>query len=180
MNLEILLSAIQAKDKNAFNVLYDETINRVYSLAYKITYSNDLAEEVVADVYLQVWQQADRFDSSKGGVVGWMMLICRTRALDLLRKNKRIHEKTEEYIDDDDFRQSQCTDILELMDTKSAVYEALSKLNSQQQQLLSLVYFKGYSHAELVAVTGMPLGTVKTNLRRSLILMQQHLLSNQQ
>ncbi len=179
MNLEILLSAIKAKDKNAFNVLYDETINRVYSLAYKITYSSDLAEEVVADVYLQVWQQADRFDSRKGGAMGWMLLICRTRALDLLRKNKRINEKTEEYIDDDN-HQSQDTDILELMDSKSAVYEALSKLSPQQQQLLSLVYFKGYTHAELVSVTGMPLGTVKTNLRRSLILMQQHLLSNQQ
>lgn len=79
MNLEILLSAVKAKDKNAFNALYDETIDRVYSLAYKITYSNDLADDVIADVYFQIWQQAEQFDQNKGGAMGWIMLICRSR-----------------------------------------------------------------------------------------------------
>jgi len=175
MNLEILLSAIQAKDKNAFNILYDETINRVYSLALKITRADDLAEEVVGDVYLQVWKQAKQFDNSKSGVIGWLMLLCRSRALDLLRKQKRINEKIEEYIENDDRRDIAEIDILEELDDQTAIYTALSRLDSQHQQLISLAYFKGYTHNELVNVTGLPLGTIKTNLRRSLILMQQHI-----
>jgi RNA polymerase sigma-70 factor, ECF subfamily len=180
MNLEILLSAIKARDKNAFNALYDETINRVYSLALKITRSDQSAEEVVADVYLQVWRQADQYDSSKGAVIGWLMLICRSRALDLLRQQKRVNEKNEEYHDQSDIRSDVQPDILEALDKQTAVYDALSQLNGQQQQLLALAYFRGYSHNEMVRMTGLPLGTIKTNLRRALILMHDYLTVNSQ
>ncbi len=179
MNLEILLSAIQAKDKNAFNILYDETINQVYSLAFKFTRSEDLAEEVVGDVYLQVWRQADQYDSTKCRAMGWVLLICRSRALDLLRKQKRIHDKTEEYVENSDAHSMTQIDILEVLDDQTVIHKALSQLDSQQQQLISLAYFKGYTHNELTNVTGLPLGTVKSSLRRSLIQMQEHIQAGQ-
>ncbi len=175
MNLEILLSAIQSKDRNAFNLFYDETINRVFSLAFKVTQSEDLAEEVVSDVYLQVWKQADHFDNSKCSVMGWLMLICRSRALDLLRKHKRMNDHTEEYIENNDNRGLAEIDIMQALDEKPAIYAALNKLDTHHQQLISLAFFKGYTHNELVNVTGLPLGTIKTNLRRSLTQMQKHL-----
>ncbi len=179
MNLEILISATKAKDRNAFNALYDGTINRVYSLAVKITHTDELAEEVVADVYLQVWQQADKFDESRGSAIAWLMLLCRSRALDILRKQRRINEKTEPYEDENDSRSMDQPDILEALDNQSAVYAAMNKLDTQQQQLMSLAYFKGYSHNEMASFTGLPLGTIKTNLRRSLIIMQEHIQSIQ-
>lgn len=176
-HLEILISAIKAKDKNAFNLLYDETINRVFSLALKITQSDNLAEEVVSDVYFQVWQQAEKYKNNLNGVVAWLMMLCRSRALDCLRKQKRTVGKEQPYFEDNDNRTTQQPDILESIDTKSAIFSALSQLDTQQQQLLSLAYFKGYSHNELATFTGLPLGTIKTTIRRSLILMQDYLQS---
>ena len=179
INLEILLSAIKAKDKKAFNVLYDETISRVYNLALKITRSQDLAEEVVSDVYLQVWQQAAQFDPHRGGVMAWLMVLCRSRALDRLRKRDRVSSKAEEFIEAKHCQSIGQQDILEVLDEQSAIHQAIARLDVQQRQLLSLAYFKGYSHNELVRVTGLPLGTVKSSLRRTLSDLKTQMIARQ-
>ena len=175
VDLEILLSAVKAQDKNAFNALYDQTVDRVYGLALKITQSQDLAEEVLSDVYFQVWQQAHKYSNERGGAMAWLMVLCRSRAIDLLRKKKQLSDKSEEFSEENQGHSLAQPDLLNTLDNESAVHKALKLLDAQQRQLLSLAYFMGYSHNELVAVTGLPLGTVKTNLRRSLQFLKQQL-----
>lgn len=175
IDLEILLSAIKIKDKKAFNLLYEETINRVYSLALKITHRQDLADEVVSDVYLQVWQQAQQYNQERGGVLPWIMVMCRSRALDLLRKRQRIMEKSGELSAETLGQKEQQQDLLASLDNHAIIHKALRKLENQQRQLLSLAYFRGYSHNEMALVTGIPLGTIKTNLRQSLVIMKDYI-----
>ena len=174
-NLEILLSAVKAQDKNAFNTLYDETVDRVYNLALKITLSPDLAEEVLSDVYFYVWQQAHKYNRERRGVMAWLMVLCRSRAIDLLRKNKQLSAKSEEFSEENHGQSLAQPDFLNTLENESAVHKALKMLDVQQRQLLALAYFGGYSHNELVNVTGLPLGTVKTNLRRSLVFLKEQL-----
>lgn len=174
INPEDLLARIIAKDREAFNVFYNLTVNRVYSLALKITQSSDMADEVVSDVYVYVWQQAGNYQSERGNVFSWLMIICRSRALDALRKNKRHIDDQVELLEHDTDHSNDSPDLLASIDNETIVFKALKQLDSQQLQLLSLAYFKGYSHNELSQMTGMPVGTVKTIIRRSLLLMQQY------
>ncbi len=165
-----LLQAVAKKDRTAFEAFYNATTERVLSLVMRITQQIDTAEEVVSEVYLQVWRQADRFDPARGNALAWLTILCRSRALDTLRKNNTaptigaapIGEVPEP--EAADFPQ----DLLIALEQKSAVHAALEKLEPNQRQLLALAYFRGYSHSELAQFTGMPLGTVKTQLRRTI------------
>ncbi|MCH9698892.1 MAG: sigma-70 family RNA polymerase sigma factor [Gammaproteobacteria bacterium] len=174
-NLIKLLQKVADKDRNAFELLYDQTVHKMYSLAFRISQSSELAEEVVNDVYLQVWQQADRFDASRGNVLAWMTMTCRSRALDALRRRKKSDpehsgESTTHQTEDN---QPYLQDILEALQNQLLIRSVLQQLDSEQRQLLALAYFKGYSHQELADFTNTPLGTIKSQLRRTLQTLKQ-------
>ncbi len=168
--LSELLRAVANNDRTAFEAFYNATTERALSLVLRITQRIEIAEEVVSDVYLQVWHQADRFDPARGNAFAWLTVLCRSRALDTLRKNNAmpthgaapISEIPEQQADD--FSQ----DLLIAIEEHSAVHVAMQMLEPTQRQLLALAYFRGYTHSELAQFTGMPLGTVKTQLRRTL------------
>ncbi len=164
------LCAIQSKDRPAFERFYDATVDRVLGLAQRITQHPQLAEEVVGDVYLQVWRQSERFDAARGTAMAWLMNICRSRALDALRRASAGMRRAQVPLADGEEPSSPQTtqDLLISADRNSALYRALEQLGSDQRQLLSLAYFRGYTHRELAAFTGLPVGTVKTQIRRSL------------
>lgn len=165
-----LLQAVAQKDRTAFDAFYNATTERVLSLVLRITRQIDIAEEVVSDVYLQVWRQADRFDPARGNALAWLTILCRSRALDTLRKNNSAPTSSAIPISEipeaeaDDLPQ----DLLIAVEQHSAVHAALEQLEPDQRQLLALAYFRGYSHSELAQFTGMPLGSVKTQLRRTI------------
>ncbi len=165
-----LLQAVANKDRKAFEEFYDATAERVLSLVSRITRQIDIAEEVVSDVYLQVWRQADRFDPARGNALAWLTVLCRSRALDMLRKINTIPTHGAAPISEipelEEAEYSQ--DLLIAVEERSAVHAALDRLEPGQRQLLALAYFRGYTHSELAQFTGMPLGTVKTQLRRTL------------
>lgn len=169
-NLDHLLDAVMQKDRHAFEDFYDATVQRIYSLALRVTRNHEMAEEVVGDVYLQVWRQVERYDASRGNVMAWLTVLCRSRALDAMRRNRpaNTHETTsnDAVPETADFDHPQ--DLLIAVEEKSVVHRALLKLPEQQRQLLALAYFRGYSHNELAQFTGLPVGTVKTRLRRTL------------
>jgi len=170
-----LLRAVANKDQAAFEAFYDATTERVLNLVLRITQQMDIAEEVVSDVYLQVWRQADRFDPARGNALAWLTMMCRSRALDASRKIKAAPTAGAEPISDipelesTEFPQ----DLLLAVEQRSAIHDALSKLKPNQRQLLALAYFRGYSHSELAQFTGMPLGTVKTQMRRALMKLKE-------
>ena len=167
-HLVLLLSKIATGDEQALSQFYHLSVNRVYGLASRITGTPETAEEVVGDVYLQVWNSAVKFDSERGNAITWLLMICRSRSLDALRRVKNLKNwvnMDEFLIDSRDAIEP--FDLLVTLDSKSEIHTALMCLSESKRQLISLAYFRGYSHQQLARFTALPLGTVKTELRQA-------------
>jgi len=169
-DLATCLAGIQEQNEDALSQFYDQTINAVYGLALRITGLAEEAEEVVSDVYLQVWEQANRYNQEKGSIMAWLLTICRSRAIDRYRKQQHVsveisdtlRSETASPVDSPD-------DLLSTIQRDSSIHQALQKLSSIQRQLISLAFFRGFTYQEIADFIGMPLGTVKSHIRRSLI-----------
>lgn len=174
-NFRAMITSIAHKNEAALGTFYDTTISRVYAVALRITRRAEAAEEVASDVYLQVWQQAGRFDTSRGRVLAWLLTICRSRALDYLRRRDKAeaHPEPETLRPDLQIDENDPQDLLLTMESSNTVYAALESLAPNQRQLIALAFFKGLSHHEISDYTGMPLGTVKSHLRKALSVLHE-------
>ena len=168
--LRACLEGIRRRDEPSLGRLYDLTVGRVYAVALRFMRHADLAEEVVSDVYLQVWRDAHRYDAARGRVLAWLLVISRSRALDLLRRQDEAfsHPDPHELVAEADSGQKTAHDLLEASQQGTALHTAMATLTPLQRQLLSLAFFRGLSHSEIVEHCGLPLGTVKTHIRRAL------------
>ena len=171
------LSAISKQDQLALGRLYDQTVSRVYSVALRIVRQVHLAEEVVSDVYMQVWRDALQYDASRGRVVGWLLIIARSRALDLLRRQDEAFSHPEPYdlVTESEPAQKSAQDLLEAAQAGSALHAAMEALTPLQRQLLSLAFFRGLSHSEIALHSEIPMGTVKTHIRCALSVLRKRL-----
>lgn len=169
-----LIARMIVRDEAALGEIYDATAGRVYALALRITGLSQAAEEVVSDVYFQIWQQAQRYDPARGTVLTWLLTICRSRALDSLRRREPAETHAEPHaLQPDLFCEDRSPlDLLLVVEQKSRLHRALATLNKSQQMLLALAFFKGMTHQEIAVHTGMPLGSVKTSLRKAMQLLK--------
>ena len=177
LTLRDCLDGICKQDQSALGRFYDLTVGRVYGVALRIVRHADMAEEVVSDVYMQVWRSANRYDDARGKVLGWLLVIARSRSLDLLRRQDEAfsHPEPLDLVTEPASGKQNPQDLLEATQVGSAVHAAMLKLNPLQRQLLSLAFFRGLSHSEIVEHSGIPLGTVKTNIRRALGVLRETL-----
>lgn len=172
-----LVQRIVHQDEAALATLYRSLCGRVYRQAWRLTRDTGTAEEVVEDVFWQVWRQAPRFDATRGPVVAWVLQICRSRAIDALRAAGRnplhaaldIDSPTAEALVSDDADPQARLDQDQLATQIEAALQALDPL---RRQLVALAFLRGYSQAEIAEQTGLPLGTVKSHLRRALATMK--------
>jgi len=167
--LRNLIARMAQAEDAALAEFYDATAARVFALAKRIVREPRTAEEIVSDVYLQAWQQAQRYDPARGHVLAWLLTICRSRALDRLRQRDPAEpHPAPDSLRPDLYRDD--ADPLELVaafEHGSRVRAALAGLGEKEQRLLLLAFFQGLSHREIAAHTRMPLGSVKTILRRA-------------
>ncbi len=175
--LRALIGRMARSDESALASFYDATAARVYALARRITRETAAAEEVISDVYLQVWQQAEHYDPARGRALAWLLMMCRTRALDRLRQREpaKSHAAPDSlrpdlYRDDND-----PLNLLLALERDSRMRAALATLNDNARRLLALAFFQGLSHREIADQTGQPLGTVKSVLRRAMQELKQTL-----
>lgn len=173
-----LISGIAGKEEAALSALYDATAGRVFALALRITGQRNDAEEVTEDVYLRVWQRAGAYDPKRGKIMTWLYTICRSRAIDLLRRRNpaEICLSSEMPREDADIAADPLDGLCGLED-HSLVRAALEALSANERQVLVLSFFKGFSHQEIADYTATPLGTVKTVLRRAMQLMKEQLMA---
>ena len=171
------MEAICRHDQAALARFYDLTVGRVYGVALRIVRHADLVEEVVSDVYMQIWRDAHRYDDARGKILGWLLVIARSRALDLLRRQDEAFSHPDPYdlVSEPAAGKQNPQDLLEATRAGSAVHAAMLKLNPLQRQLLSLAFFRGLSHSEIVECSGIPLGSVKTHIRRALAVLRESL-----
>lgn len=171
------LTEITQQNENAFAAFYDATIGRVYGVALRIARKPEAAEEVVSDVYLQVWRKAHLYDANRGRVIPWLLTICRSRALDMLRRNDEAesHPEPENLRPDLAIGNNDPADLLQVVEHHTALHAALHGLKPIQRQLIAMAFFSGLSHQETAAQCGLPLGTVKTHIRKALKQLQDTL-----
>jgi len=165
--LENVLRDIAAGDQLAVEALYDATSRRVFGLVLSILRDHHAAEEVTLDVYTRVWQQASRFDSSRGSAEAWLLTLAHNLAVDRVRARRRLAGRESEL--DPEWEIPDGRPSPEAMSTDAdlayRVRVALQGIPEEQRRAIVAAYFGGLSHTEIAAAFGEPLGTVKTRIR---------------
>src|SRR4051794_38280129 len=161
---EDLMTLVDRKDPDAFEVFYDRHGGAAFSLAHRIVGDRSLAEDVTQEAFLSMWRSKARFDPARGSVRSWSLGIVRNRAIDALRRASGNAPKLN--LDDDQVldsqRSAELTDAEAIRrDTARYVRGALGELPREQSQVIELAYFGGFSHSEIAKMIGEPLGTVK-------------------
>ena len=157
---EKILRELAGGEGHALGELYDRYANTVKGLAMRILRDRCDAEEVVQDVFVQVWSQAGRFDPLRGTPLAWLCTITRTRAIDRLRRRVARREQAGDlHIGITERPRS---------DNGIAVRKALDGIPPDQRRALELAYYEGLTHSEIARRVGAPLGTIKTRIRTAL------------
>jgi RNA polymerase sigma-70 factor (ECF subfamily) len=163
------VGAMRQGNRDALESLYEATVGKLYALASAMLRNAEDAEEVVCETYAQAWETAGTFDPARASATGWLLMMCRSRALDSLRKRRARGDSLDiagfEQPDDAIHRPDE---LLSLMQQNSRVHAALGVLTPERRQLVSLAFLRDLTHQEIADATGMPLGTVKSHLRRAL------------
>jgi RNA polymerase sigma-70 factor, ECF subfamily len=159
-----LVARIRAGDQQAMSELYDRYGRVVYAVALRVLQDTSAAEDVLQDIFLQLWRNPDAFDASRGSLAAWLAVISRHRAIDRLRKRKPEVDIEECVIAGG----PDLGDEVERNLVIEKVRSVLAEMNPDQRQALELAYFQGLTHTEIAEKTGEPLGTIKTRIRSGL------------
>jgi len=167
--LEALLGRCGVGDRRAFAELYDLTRSKLFAVSLRIVRERHIAEEVLQDCFVNIWNNAANYAAVKSAPMTWMTAIVRNRSLDIVRR------PLVEVADEDDYFalgvQDEGPTALEQLDAKrdqARIERCMKGLDTEQQQSISLAFFHGLSHSEVADHLGRPLGTVKTHIRRGL------------
>jgi RNA polymerase sigma-70 factor (ECF subfamily) len=174
--LQALIGRIVLGEEAALAALHSRLATALYRVARRLVTSNECAQEVVADVFVYVWQNAAAFDPARGTVRAWLHVAARHRAIDRRRTYNRHRLLNESYLE---AQAAEAPMFLEPsvrpFQDEASVHLALSALSPLRRRLLSMAFFDGLTHEEISVRSGLPLGTVKSHLRRSLLKMRQFL-----
>jgi RNA polymerase sigma-70 factor (ECF subfamily) len=162
-------------DGEALAEIYDRHARLLYSLALRIVRLQADAEDVLQEVFAQVWRQAPRYDASRGTVIGWLVTLTRSRALDRLRRGRARPQATDAERAAEKLPDSAPGIDLTLVSTQQAeaVRAALEALPENQRVPLELAYYEGLSQSEIAEKLGAPLGTIKTRMRQALLRLRE-------
>ena len=171
-----LVGQIADRDREAFDQFYDRFASLVYSLAMRMLRVSSDAEDVLQEVFVQVWNQASRYNSERGNPEAWLINIARSRAIDKLRSRRRMGES---FVSLEDSLQTRLTadvgsPVVET-EEKLTVTGVLANLPESQRRVLELAYFEDLSQTEIAARLEEPLGTIKTRMRSGLKLLRDML-----
>jgi RNA polymerase sigma-70 factor (ECF subfamily) len=158
------VTAMKAGDQRAMAELYDRYSSIVYAVALRVLGDTGKAEDVLQEVFLQLWKNPGAFDSARGSLGAWLAVITRNRAIDTLRKRRPE-------TDIEDVIISVAPDLAGDADRSRAaekVRGVLGTMPTTQRSALEMAYFEGMSHSEIASKTGEPLGTIKTRIRAGL------------
>jgi RNA polymerase sigma-70 factor, ECF subfamily len=174
----MLVHRLMQRDVSAFEQLYERHSRVVYSLVLRILQQGSTAEEVVQDVFLQLWRNSNQYDPERGPFLPWLLTLARNRALDHLRlkgeRQRRRENQTEEFPQ----VASAAPEYEKQLDEQrraERVRALMASLTPQQKRAIELAYFEGMSHSEISAALKEPLGTVKSWIRNGLLRLKEGL-----
>lgn len=164
-----LLQRARTGDENAMSELFDRYGSMVYSVALRILRDTGHAEDVLQEVFLQLWRNPESFVQGRGSLGAWLVVVARNRSIDLLRRRKPS-DPVESVVlasSQDVAAEAERNALME------RIRAAMSGLPREQRECVELAFFEGLSHSEVAARTGEPLGTIKTRIRLALIVIRK-------
>jgi RNA polymerase sigma-70 factor (ECF subfamily) len=172
-----LMQAIARRDRDALAALYDRHSPMLLAICRRVLKDAGEAEDVMTDVFFEVWAKADRFDSSRGNPLTYLVTLSRSRAIDRQRSRSSRPKVTSDFTD----AASQTDPVpnpfesIHLKERQTQVRAALSSLDPMQREALECSFYEGLSHSEIAEKLNRPLGTVKTYIRQGLIRLRDSL-----
>lgn len=166
--LAALFPAIASGDQQAFARLYERTSAKLYGVALRILNSETEAEEVLQDVYVSVWRSADRFQAERASPITWLAVMARNRAIDRIRGRKPAAASLDE-AGDPASSDLDALQLLEKADDRKQLSNCLDQLEESPRRAILSAFLDGATHSQVAAAEQVPLGTMKSRIRRALI-----------
>lgn len=170
----VLVQRLRDRDEGAIAQLYDRYSGMVYSVALRVLGDTGAAEDILQEVFLQLWRNPDGFDSSRGSLGPWLAVIARNRAIDSVRKRRPATEVENVVLSIDCDLEGETGRKLAVEKARAA----LAKIPSEQRKALEMAFFQGLTHSEIASKTGEPLGTIKTRIRAALLALRKAMSEN--
>ncbi len=166
MDENLQIERLREGDKNALYSLYDRYSGALFGVVLRMCRDRGMAEDLLQEIFLTIWEKIDQFDPSKGKFYTWAYRIARNKTLNALRKSDPLIQ-TEDMRVYKDIREEETAQDFE------ALNGVVRKLEDHHQKVIELVYFKGYTHREAHKIMGVPLGTFKSYVRQALIQLRE-------
>jgi len=164
-----LLGSVRRGDEHAMAILFDRYSKVVYSVALRVLRDPASAEDILQDVFMQLWRNPDSFSATRGNLGGWLAVVTRNRSIDALRRKKPIDPV-------EDMMLAAPYDVADEAERNTMMERARSviyRLPAEQRKTLEMAFFDGLTHSEIAEMTGDPLGTVKTRIRSALMALRK-------
>jgi RNA polymerase sigma-70 factor, ECF subfamily len=172
---DALVSLLQSKDERGFSILYDNYSSALYGVILKIVRSEEIAADVMQDAFVKIWKNIEGYNRSKGTSFTWILNVARNTAIDKIRsqefQNSQKNQDLETSINFIDNQGSSQFDVDAI-----GIRKVVENLRPEHQQMIDLLYFQGYTQAEVSEEFNIPLGTVKTRVKAAVVQLRQYFL----
>jgi len=168
-----LIAQLIAQDKLALEYLYDHYSQALYGVILRIVGSENIAQEILQDVMLKVWNNIGSYDPNKGRLFTWLLNLARNQAIDKLRSKEIQRQLKTDQLGNTVYILNQMKSEYPIKEESIGIKELLEKLVPEQRTVVELAYFRGYTQSEISKEFNIPLGTVKTRLRYALIALRK-------
>jgi RNA polymerase sigma-70 factor (ECF subfamily) len=165
----VLLSLVQQGDQQAMVSLYDRYSKLVYSVSLRVLRDPASAEDVLQEIFMQIWRNPNGFSVTRGSLAGWLAVLARNRSVDVLRR-RRPSDSVEDVVLASPFNLADDSERRLMMERAQKM---IARLPEDQQKTLEMAFFDGLSHSEIAERTGSPLGTIKSRIRRALMTLRE-------
>jgi RNA polymerase sigma-70 factor (ECF subfamily) len=170
-----LVLALKERNNQAFAFLYDNYAGALYSIIKQIiTDNNELASDVLQEVFINIWRKIESYDQTKGRLFTWMLNIARNASIDTLRSKSYQNSQKNQELPDNVYKGGTNQTTQQNVDN-IGLKKVLEKLKPEHRVLVELAYFKGFTHEESADMMAIPLGTVKTRIRNALLQLREYL-----
>lgn len=170
-----LVWMIKSKDERGFHILYDKYCGTLYGILLKLVRRNDVADDLLQDVFVKIWKHIDSFDPARATLFTWMLKITRNQAIDYLRSSRHrdelLHVDNNLFCLHRDYADANASNNCnaELKDIQNKALQ----LDAKYAEVIDMIFFYGYTHQQTARILKLPLGTVKTRARKGLVMLKQ-------
>lgn len=169
-----LVSLLKSRDSKAFSYLYDNYSGSLYTIIAQLVNDMEIANDVLQEVFINIWRKIESYDPVKGRLFTWMLNIARNASIDTLRsRSYQNSQKSQSLSENNDWPEAGKLTSVNI--DNIGLKKVIERLKKEHRVLIDLAYFKGYTHEEISQIENIPLGTVKTRIRNALMQLREYL-----